>query len=283
MRMNRETAGLSGAAHNKVLSALAIVAFASPLSAARPADRALTTIREIRVSVLVSQSTVGGRSSDEIGQAVLERVEGRLRAAGVAIVIDPAAPRLLFHFDGPDLCDEPGKSSSIIHLSAELLDRVTISRPAGVIETHAILWNATDIDICAVDQRAASLTMVERAVAQFLEALGIDAGASETAPVVSGGRALAREVVKFPREGDRARPKHVQAARGEDVGAKDVLAMADHAIQWGMLSVVMENATEAVTARVLAKKVLTPVLGSTLQKALEKVLEPDPPFGLLHP
>ena len=180
--MRRRTVAIRRSAINKVAASLAILLALAERSygGVVAKDPALTSIRAVRVGVLVTESTIDGRPFDETRRAAIEFVEERLRRAGLTVVTDSTAPRLLLHLDSPDICDGSGRSSMIIHLNAELLDRVVVSRAAGPITTYAHLWNSTDIEICAIDKREASLAMVRRVLNEFLRAIGIDPYAEES-------------------------------------------------------------------------------------------------------
>lgn len=156
-----------------LLSVLLVLA-GSSVASQPPKDAALVTIREIRLGVLVTESTVGGRAeADARRTMLLESAEKRLRDAGVRVTRNTAAPYLSLHLTSPNLCDDSG-AGPIVTMSATLSEKVTVSRAGGGVRTYADLWDWSDLDVCSTDKHAASAKLVERALNGFLRAVGID-------------------------------------------------------------------------------------------------------------
>lgn len=170
------TAGIRTSAISETAALAVLLALAgSTLASQPPKDPALATIREIRLGVLVSESTVGGRAgADARRTAILASVEKRLQAAGVRVTTDAAAPYLNIQLASPNLCDDSGRAGPIVTIQATLSDRVTVARAGGEIHTTAHLWDSSDIDACPADKREASNRLVERTLNAFLRAIGID-------------------------------------------------------------------------------------------------------------
>src|SRR6185503_12243623 len=135
--MRSETASTRTSATSTRLAAALAVLLALAGNTLAAGNPALAGIRELRLGLVVSESTVGGRAAaDARRNALLEFAEKRLGEAGVRVTRN-AVPYLIIQLTSPDLCDGSGKSGPAVSLSAELLDNVTVTRAAGSVQTMA--------------------------------------------------------------------------------------------------------------------------------------------------